>query len=78
MISKISQTKKDKIPFDFTYMESKSKIKKKIQLINHSNKSRIRPINTENKLMVARWWVMDKMGEDELEIQAFSYGIYKS
>ena len=40
-------------------------------------KSRIRPINTENKLMVERRegsLMMGKMGEGESGIQAFCYG----
>ena len=44
-------------------------------------KSRMKPINTENTLMVARGEVgggMGKMGEGEWGIQASSYGIHKS
>ena len=45
-------------------------------------KTRIRPITTENKLMVARGKqggvVMGKTDEREWETQAFSYGINKS
>ena len=49
--------------------------------MNTQTKSRIRTINTENKLMVARrdsGTEMGKMGEGQWEIQASSYGMSKS
>ena len=49
--------------------------------MNKQTKSRTRPINTENKLMVARgdWGrYLGKIGRGEREILAFSYGVNKS
>ena len=49
--------------------------------MNKQIKSRIRPINTENKLMVARGKMglgLGKMGEGEQEIQASSSGMNES
>lgn len=46
--------------------------------MNKPSRSRVRPINTENKLRVAtgkRGGMMGKMEEGEWEIQASSYGI---
>ena len=39
------------MPYDFTHMWN---LKQKAKQMNKQTKSRIRPINTENKLMVAR------------------------
>ena len=53
-------------------MESKTnKIKKQM---NKQTKSRIRPLNTENNLMVARGKGMGKIDEGEREIVTSSYG----
>lgn len=44
-------------------------------------KSRIRPVNTENRLLIARRkgdGGIDDMGEGEGEVQASSYGVGKS
>ena len=48
--------------------------------MNKQTKSRIRPINTENKLMVARGErvEMGKMGKGEWVIQASHYAMRKS
>ena len=49
--------------------------------MNKQTKSRIRPINIENKLMVVRGEVsggFDRMGEGRWEIQASNYGMNKS
>ena len=46
--------------------------------MNKETKSRTKPINRDNKLMVARGkgvGEMDKMGDREGEIQASRYGI---
>ena len=55
---------------------------KKSQVNKQRNKkSIIRPINTENRLMVARGergGRIGKMGAGELETQASSYGMNKS
>lgn len=52
ILNEISQNEKDK-QHDFTHkVESKKNINK--NPTNEETKSRIRPINTENKLMVAR------------------------
>ena len=48
--------------------------------MNKQTKSRIRPIQTENKFLVARGEgveEMGKIGEGEREIQTFSYGVNK-
>ena len=55
-------------------------VKKKKQM-NKQRKSRIRPMNTEDKLMAAREerrGGMDKRSEEEWEIQTYSYGMNKS
>ena len=49
--------------------------------MNRQRKTRIRPVNTENKLTVARGVgcrVLGKMGEGEKEVQASSCGRSKS
>ena len=47
MLSEINQTEKDKIPYDLIYMWN---LKNEI---NKQNRNRV--IDTENKLLVARW-----------------------
>ena len=49
--------------------------------MNEQTKSRTRPVNTENKLMVAKGEAggeRHKTGEGEWEIQASSHGMSKS
>lgn len=58
---------------------AKSHVKSKKE--NEWTKSKIRPINTRNKLMVAGEWergALGKMGEEEQEIQASTHGMNKS
>ena len=70
ILSEMGQTEKDKnhmIPLICGIRKTK-------QMNEHTNKSRIRPINIEKKLMVAG----GKMGERQWEIQASSYKMSKS
>ena len=63
------------MPYDFTNMWN---IKNKI---DEQTQSRIRPVNAENRLVVARGKGgrrMGKMGEGDWEILASSYGMSKS
>lgn len=68
MLNEISQTEKDKYMISLVYG-----IPKTSKWISKQTQRRIRPINTQNKLMVARGEVsgreMGKMGEREWEIQ---------
>ena len=68
---KVKCVRERQIPYAFTYVWN---------LKNQMNtqKSRIRPINTENRLMVAKEGKSGREGEREWEIQAFSYGMNKS
>lgn len=64
------------MPYDSTH-KCNPKRKKK----NKQTKSRITPLNAEDKLMVARevgGGGLGKMSEEEREIQASSYGMSKS
>ena len=72
MLNKIRQTEKDK----YHIISIISGVLK-----NNNNKQttgRIRPINTENNLMVASGEVLGKMSEGEWEIQDSGYGRIKS
>ena len=64
------------VSYDSTHMRNLKKKKK-----NKQTKSRIRPVNTENTLMVVRGnggKEMSKISEGERETQASSYEMYKS
>ena len=58
------------------YVEAKEKNTQ----MNKQTKSRKRPINTENKLIIAsgEGWGMGKMGAGQWEMQASGHGMSKS
>ena len=62
------------VPYDSTH-------KWNLKKMNRQTKSRIRTVNAENKLVVARGEAVGRLGkmcEGERELQASSYGISKS
>ena len=76
-LEEISETEKDKY-HDLT-QNGIQQNKNKNKQMKKQRKSRIIPINIEDKLMVARGvWQLGKMGEGEWEKQDSSYGMNKS